>query len=177
MGRNAALSVGCTLCTDTVQNVSVRPGLHLRNNESCCANYILYRPKYTTNPYCASSSNPASLIHANTLIICPLPNSLRDTVHVKRAGHTLSTNMVNSQWPARSTVHMRTPVEALCLPVHQSLPHNQKSKYTLNAELTKQDNNFGLFPETVTASSLNEVALGSLPLHMFVRPPCFCYCF
>ena len=72
---------------------------------------------------------------------------------------------------------MRTRVEALCLPVHQSLPHNQKSKYTLHAGPTKQDNNLRLFPETVTASSLHEEALGSLPLHMFVRPPCSCYCF
>jgi len=29
--------------------------------------------------------------------ICPLPNGLTDTAYVKRAGHTLSTNLVNSQ--------------------------------------------------------------------------------
>jgi hypothetical protein len=44
------MSVGCTLCTDTVQYVGARTVLHLRNNESYCVNYILYRPKYTTNP-------------------------------------------------------------------------------------------------------------------------------
>jgi hypothetical protein len=51
--------------TDTVQNVRVRTVLNLRNNESYCVDYILYRPKYTTNPYYASNSNRASLIHAH----------------------------------------------------------------------------------------------------------------
>jgi hypothetical protein len=121
----------------------------------------------------------SSLINTCTPLpkICPLPNSLTDTAYVKRAGYTLSTTLVNSQWPAKPTVHMRTRVTALCLPVHQSLPHNQKSKYILHAGAKKQCNNLRLFPEIATASSLHEVAIGWLPLHMFVRPPSSSSCF
>jgi hypothetical protein len=42
---------------------------------------------------------------------------------------------------------MRTHVRSLCPPVHQSLPHNQKSKHTLDAGDKKQDKSLHLFPE------------------------------